>query len=105
MKVLLDTSVVVAALLPTHPSHGAAVTWLSRAKADAYEFLLAAHSLAELYAVLTRLPVSPRISPEAAGRLIQENILSAARILALSVDEYVALVDGLIDKPLAGGAV
>lgn len=105
MRVLLDTSVMIAALLPGHPSHVVAAKWLSRAKAGAFEFLFSAHSLAKLYAVLTRIPVSPPISPEAAGRLIQEDIVSAAKILALSADEYVAMVDGLIDKSVTGGAV
>jgi predicted nucleic acid-binding protein len=105
VRVLLDTSVVVAALLPGHASHGVAFSWLSRAKSGAFEFLFSAHSLAEVYAVLTRIPMSPPITPEVAGKLIHENVVSAAKLLALTADEYVALVDGLIDKSLAGGAV
>lgn len=53
MKVLLDTSVVVAALLPGYASHAIAATWLSRANARAFEFLCSGHSLAEVYAVRT----------------------------------------------------
>jgi predicted nucleic acid-binding protein len=105
LRVLLDTSVVVAALLPGHPSHVPAISWLSRAKSGAFEFLFSAHSLAELYAVLTRIPLSPRISPQTAGQLIQENVLSVAAILALTADEYVALLKGLVDKSLSGGVV
>jgi predicted nucleic acid-binding protein len=105
LKVLLDTSVVIAALLPGHPSHISAISWLSRAKSGAFEFLFSAHSLAELYAVLTRIPLSPPVSPEAAGRLIRENVLSAATIRALSADEYVTLLSELIGKSLTGGAI
>jgi predicted nucleic acid-binding protein len=105
VRVLLDTSVVVAALLPGHPSHGEAIPWLSRAKSGAFEFLFSAHSLAEVYAVLTRIPISPPITPKLAGKLIQENITSVANICTLTGEQYVALVDEMIDKSLGGGAV
>ncbi len=105
MKILLDTSVVVAALLPGHQSHQTAVPWLSRAKSGAFEFIFSAHSLAELYAVLTRIPISPSISPQVAGKLIQENIVPAAALVAIHADDYLALLKGLIEKGLTGGAV
>ncbi|MBS0261361.1 MAG: PIN domain-containing protein [Planctomycetes bacterium] len=63
MKMLLDTSVLVAGMLSDHAHHSVAWPWLERAKAGAFEFVVAGHSLAELYAVLTKLPRRPRISP------------------------------------------
>ncbi len=105
MKILLDTSVVVAALLPGHESHQAAVPWLSRAKSGAFQFIFSAHSLAELYAVLTRIPVSPPISPETAGKLIHENIVSAASLVAIRADEYLSVLKEMIEEGLTGGAV
>jgi predicted nucleic acid-binding protein len=56
MKALLDTSTLIAAMLPDHVHHAPALAWLSRAKSGAFEFVCSAHSLAEVYAVLTRLP-------------------------------------------------
>ncbi len=105
MRILLDTSVVVAALLPEHESHQAAVPWLSRARAGAFQFIFSAHSLAELYAVLTKIPVSPPISPEMAAKLIRENIVSTATLVAVHADEYLRLLEGLVEKGLTGGAV
>lgn len=66
---------------------------------------MAAHSLAELYAVLTRLPVQPRISPSLAVQLIRTNILGICGIVALSEDDYVALLDHLAGLGIAGGVV
>ena len=74
MKILFDTSVLVAAVVQPHPMHSRALPWLKRAKAGEYDFVVATHTLAELYAVLTTLPVKPRISSSTAWRLIQENI-------------------------------
>lgn len=61
MRLFFDTSTLVAAMVEGHPSHSAALPWLQRVKVDTG--LVAAHTLAELYAILTRLPVSPRIPP------------------------------------------
>lgn len=73
MKILLDTSVLVAAMVEAHPAHTQALPWLQKAQAGADTWLVAAHSLAELYAILTTLPVRPRILPAVARELIQRN--------------------------------
>ena len=63
VKALFDTSVLVAAIVDGHPKHEKALPWLSKAKAQEIEFIVSSHTLAELYAVLSALPVKPRISP------------------------------------------
>ena len=55
MKALFDTSVLVAASVETHPMHARAWPWLKRAHGGEVGFYVAAHSLAECYAVLTVL--------------------------------------------------
>lgn len=66
MRVLFDTSTLIAAMIEGHPAHSLALPWLQRVKAKTDAGLVAAHTLAELYAILTRLPVNPRISPKLA---------------------------------------
>ena len=88
-----------------HPAHGTALPWLQRVKAKSDVGLVAAHSLAELYAVLTRLPVNPRIPPALALQLIQNNVLDTCEVVALSSDDYVTLLSHLADLGIAGGAV
>ena len=87
MKTLFDTSVLVAALVQGHPKHDRALPWLSKAKAKKFEYIVSSHTLAELYAVLSTLPVKPRISPNVAWRLIHENIERTAKIVSLSPAE------------------
>ncbi len=105
MRVLLDSSTLIAAMLPDHPHHAQAHRWLAQAKAEAFDFIVSGHSIAELYAVLTRLPRKPRIGPAAALRLIQENVTSHATVATLSGDDYISLVESLSQAGISGGAV
>jgi predicted nucleic acid-binding protein len=105
MKVLLDTSVLVAALVKPHPEHLRALPWLTRSKSKTNELVIASHTIAELYAVLSTLPVSPRISPGLAWRLIHESIEPNISIVSLTSSEYMATVKNLSDLGLSGGTV
>ena len=105
MKALLDTSTLIAAMLPDHVHHAHALPWLSQAKSGAFEFVCSGHSLAELYAVLTRLPRTPPIGPDGALRLIQENVTAHAQVYSLSSDDYGLLIELLAQKRIAGAAV
>ena len=105
MKTLFDTSVLVAALVQGHPKHDRALPWLSKAKAKKFEYIVSSHTLAELYAVLSTLPVKPRISANIAWRLIHENIERTAKIVSLSPSEYGAFIKFASDHGLSGGII
>lgn len=105
MKVLFDTSVLVAALIPGHAMHGQSFPWLKRAHAGEIEFLVSAHSTLELYSVLTRLPLTPRIGPLAARRLVATNVTRQARSVALSAADYRHLLEHVSELGLSGGVV
>ena len=104
MKVMLDTSVLVAAMLSDHVHHDASARCLSLVLDEGIEFAVSAHTLVEVYAVLTRLPRTPRISPADAHRLIQHNILTSACVVALTGEDYAALLDHLVRAGIRGGA-
>ena len=61
MKVLFDTSVLVAAFEVSHPRHTACLPWLQQVQEEKIDGYLSTHTFAELYSVLTRLPVRPPI--------------------------------------------
>ena len=65
---------------------------------------LAAHSLAEAYSVLTRLPEPHRLRPEDALDLIEAN-WSRARVVALGGPDYRRMLRHCRDAGIAGGAV
>jgi predicted nucleic acid-binding protein len=105
MKTLFDTSVIIAALVESHPMHGRAFPWLKKAKERKFELIVASHTLAELYAVLSTLPLKPRISPSVAWRLIKENIETVSKVISLTPSEYSGVIKSLSDMGLIGGAI
>ncbi len=105
MKIIFDTSVLVAGMVAAHPMHGRALPWLKRGRAGDLEFLVATHTLAELYAVLTTLPVTPKISPGTAWSLIREDVEIPAKVISLSPSDYGAVIRRASDLGLRGGIV
>ena len=87
MKVLYDTSVLIPALLVGHDKHSMAFPQLETAKRGDDQGYLSTHSLAEVYAVVTRLPQPLGISPESAKE-ITVDLLEYLVPVALSVDDY-----------------
>ncbi len=105
MKVFFDTSVLVAAYVPAHPRHERAFARVRRALFGEDRLLTSSHNLAEVYSVLTTLPLSPRIPPSAAARIIRENLELHAEIMPVTVADYRDVVRHLGDAGLAGGIV
>ena len=102
-KQLLDTTVMVAALVESHPMHLRAFPWLKMAREHQFELIVASHTLAELYSVLTTLPLKPKISSSIAWRLIKENIVSCGKIMSLTPAEYSSTINRLAEMGLFGG--
>ncbi len=48
---------LVAAFEVSHPRHTVCLPWLQQAQTEQIQGLIATHTLAEVYSVLTRLPV------------------------------------------------
>lgn len=68
-KLAFDTSVLVAALVEDHPEHPRAVAWLRAPKGVAR--IASTHAFAETWAVLTAMPIEPRISGQVALTALQ----------------------------------
>jgi predicted nucleic acid-binding protein len=105
VKVFLDTSVLVAALVEDHPHNVQAAALLLAAQDGTAQTLISAHSLAEVYAVLTRTPFSPRIYPVEAWQLLEESILAHMQVVALNPAEYRQVVHVCSKNGWIGGAV
>ena len=104
MKIVFDTSVLVAAIVQSHPLHQPALAWLQKAhRQKAFEFLVCGHSLVELYAVLTRLPLAPRISPAMAYQLIKHNVVDHALVVGPKAHDYAHMLDAWQKAGLRGG--
>ena len=103
-RVLVDSSCLVAAALPHHEHHTATLADLARRRAAGHAFLVAAHSLVEAYAVLTRLPSPYRLSPVDALAVLDRN-WSSMETVTLNGAESWRAVKHLAEAGVAGGRV
>ena len=102
MKAFFDTSVLVGAFYGDHPRHAACLRLLEDASKKTH--FCAAHAVAELYSVMTRLPVRPRITPEQ-GLLFVENVRGYFSVITLSAAEQFEAAAETARRGVGGGKV
>jgi len=102
MKYFLDTSVLVPVFMDEHPHHEASLALFARA--EKRHASCAAHSLAEVYATLTRLPGKHRASASEA-MLFLESIEERLAFISLDGEEYWRAVVGSAESGIVGGAI
>jgi predicted nucleic acid-binding protein len=102
VKWFFDTSVLVPVFLDEHIHHPASLA--AYLKTDRTSAACAAHSFAELYATLTRIPGPQRASPDQALMLI-ESIRERFSIVALDSDEYHSAIADAVTEGISGGTI
>lgn len=105
MHIFFDTSVLVASAVRHHPHHLQAARAVAEVLTGSHTGFIAAHSLAETYAVLTRLPLQPMIHPSEARRIIEENVLPHFQVLSLAAKDYRELIREIAEAGVKGGAI
>jgi predicted nucleic acid-binding protein len=102
MVTFLDTSVLIAASDAADPRHPSSRPLL--AAATPATTACGAHTLAEVYAVLSRLPGGKKARPDLAGLLV-EQIAARMTVVPLSAEDYVATLREMAYMGLSGGIV
>ena len=64
-----------------------------------------AHSIAETYAALTRVPVVPRIHPSEAARIVRDNVLRICSVVPADAAQYLEALATVQEKGLAGAKI
>ncbi len=105
MKVYVDTNVVVARSVTQHQHHVRAVEFFAEVQRRRWIPAISAHGLAELYAVLTRAPYQPRVSPEEAWEILERNVVERFEIEALSRSDYAKIIRECAALGWTGGRV
>ncbi len=104
IRVLVDSSCLVAAALPFHEHHAATLADLARRRDAGQTFVLAAHSILESYAVLTRLPPPHRLAAADALAVLERNWTAADIVSLGGTDSWRLLRQGAA-AGVAGGRV
>jgi predicted nucleic acid-binding protein len=89
VKEFLDTSVLIASFWGGHRNHPASVKLLGAANKK--QSACGLHSLAEVYAGMTVLPVKPPIPPEQVILFVEE-VRDRLTLVALDEEEYFATI-------------
>jgi predicted nucleic acid-binding protein len=105
MKVFLDTNVLVAAVVRRHVNHEQAFAALERVQEGDDQGFASGHSLAEVYAVLTKSPPPFRHTPEQALLSIEENVVKNFKLSTLTGSEYAALIREAALGGIQGGTI
>ncbi len=102
MRGFFDTSVLIPAFIEDHEHHQASL--IAFLEADRRSSCCAAHSLAEVYSTLTRLPGRHRLSGEQV-LLFLENIRERLTLVTLDPEEYFAAVEEAAAAGIVGAAI
>lgn len=99
MRAALDTSVLVAGVVASHPHHPRAAAWLDAIARGDVEGVASVHAFAETFATLSRLPLSPPITPGEAAQLV-----ARLRSVIAHVDEDDGIVAAAVERCARHGA-
>lgn len=102
MKWFFDTCVLIPTFLEDHEHHESSLK--AFLKADNRSACCGAHSLAEVYATLTRLPGRHRLAGEQV-LLFLENIRERLTLVTLDPEEHFAAMRQAAAAGIVGGAV
>jgi predicted nucleic acid-binding protein len=102
VKTFLDTSVLVATFYGDHEHHEPSFELFVRQEKKSAS--TAAHSLAEVYAVLTGMPGKGRASGDEA-LLFLGNVRERLTIVALDQDEYFRAIEAASAADASGGGI
>jgi predicted nucleic acid-binding protein len=105
MNVFCDTSVLVAASLETHVHYAAARVVLDRVLNGVDVGCASAHSLAETFSVLSRMPTVPKLTPQDALAILERNIVPHFQLIALSPSDYPMVIRKLAVTGMGGGRI
>ena len=105
MNWYFDTSIVVAAAVTQHPHNAPALAVLEELVSRKHRGYLSAHSLTEVYSVLTRTPFKPPLYPSEAWQIIELMILPHMELVTLTLKEYREVVRHCAVSGWVGGKV
>ena len=102
MDEFFDTSVLIAAFWRGHPNHDASLKLF--AAANKKKSACAAHTLAEVYATMTALPVKQLLPTDQALLLVQE-VRDRCTVVTLDEHDYLGTITETAEAGFASGRV
>jgi predicted nucleic acid-binding protein len=104
MKVLFDTNILVAATIEAHPNHAISLPWIQQARDKSIQGYISTHSIAEFYAVMTRLPLVQPLSSQQVHDVIVNN-LESFHAVDLESSDYLEIIRNVARLKITGGGI
>jgi predicted nucleic acid-binding protein len=105
VDIFFDTKVLVAASEQSHPHYAQARPALLRVAAGQDKGFMVLHSIAEVFAARTRLPVQPRIHPVEAARIVTDNIVPHFEVVSLGREDDLEALNTLASGGWIGAKI
>lgn len=105
MRVYLDTSVILPRLVRAHPRHEEAVHLFQSHFSGDTQFVISTHSIAELYANISRFPIGNRISPQTTQEILDRFFELCKEVVELSFQDYESATDNCVENNLTSGVI
>lgn len=102
MLIAIDTSVLVASALASHPLHTKAWHWIEAIEREQFEGVISALALVEAYSVLTRLPGG--IPPRSAVAILNR-MRAVCRVVPLVLESYAKAAQRCAARELTSGSI
>jgi predicted nucleic acid-binding protein len=102
LKSFFDTSVLVATVLAQHIHHSASLAVYRHS--EKRTSVCAAHTLAELYAILTRLPGKQRMDTDQV-LLFLDDVRKRLTIISLTEEDYYSTLSASAGEGILGGTI
>jgi predicted nucleic acid-binding protein len=104
MKVLFDTNILVASTIEAHPNHAISLPWIQQVRNKSIQGYISTHSIAELYAVMTRLPLVHPLTAQQVQELIVNN-LESFHPVDLESNDYLEVIRNVARLNITGGGI
>jgi len=104
VKIAFDTSVLVAATVGSHPRHPEAASQVELARQGEHTGFICTHALAELYSVLTKIPLQQRVSPSEALPVVQA-LRDFLDVIPCDGSVYEAAIERCANRNLRSGGI
>ena len=102
MSAFVDTSVFVAAYWGEHPEHVASLKLVAELGESGAS--CSAHTVAEVYSTLTRLPVRRPTPPEQV-MLVVADLEARFNLVSLELQDYAEVIRDAAERGIAGGRI
>ena len=102
MRDFFDTSVLIAAFWRGHAHHESSLRLFAASSKE--QSACGIHTLAEVYASMSALPVKPLIPPEQVALFVEE-VRQRLTLVSLSEREYLATIRQASEQGLTGGRI